>query len=169
MISCYIGLGSNLGDRLSNLQAALQNLARLGVAILQQSCVYQSSPVDCQTEQPMYLNMVVKAQVLVTPVELVRLAQKIEYDLGRRRTKINAAREIDIDLLLYGEQVSQVEEAIVPHPRMWQRLFVMAPLRQIAKELYIPTNNASVEQLFVECLQATTEDVRLYGPTFDLS
>src|SRR5574340_1608116 len=129
----YLGLGTNLGDREGRLREAIARLdAVSGVQVGRESRIYETEPVGV-TEQPRFLNMVVEAEVAeaVTPRELLRAVKQIEADMGRQRRARWGPREIDIDVLLIGEEQVSEPGCEVPHPRMWERGFVRAPLADL--------------------------------------
>ncbi len=132
----YLGLGTNVGDREQNLRAALRRLRGLG-AIAAVSSVYRSEPVGYR-EQPDFWNLVVELCTTREPLDLLEEVQGIEAELGRVRTFKNAPRTIDIDILLYGDEVLETESLVVPHPRMMERAFVLRPLAEIAPDLRDP-------------------------------
>jgi 2-amino-4-hydroxy-6-hydroxymethyldihydropteridine diphosphokinase len=134
----YAGLGSNLGNREELLLAALRLLEEGGKArVLRMSRIMESAPL-AQMEQPDYLNAAAELQTNVSPVELVREFMRIEDHLGRVRSQKWGARPIDIDLLLYGDEVLRHPEAMVPHPQMHLRSFVMMPLCELAPDAVHP-------------------------------
>jgi 2-amino-4-hydroxy-6-hydroxymethyldihydropteridine diphosphokinase len=133
--TAYLGLGSNLGDRRKNLAEAVRRLhANPARQVVQASPVYESSPVGV-TAQPDFLNLVVKVTTTETPHELLAECLWIETDLGRVRQERWGPRTIDIDLLLYCDARIDDERLTVPHPRMYERSFVIVPLAEIAPEL----------------------------------
>ena len=126
----YLGLGSNLGDRLGNLKNAIQALEeRLSIA--KKSSVYESLPHGVG-EQPRYLNMVIHAMSDMPPRQLLALAKKIEQDMGRLPHTHERPRPIDIDILLYGDHIYKDDDLVIPHPRAHERAFVLVPLEEIA-------------------------------------
>jgi len=136
----YLGLGANVGDREANLRAAIVRLkAAPGVNFLRQSRVYQTEPMYVD-EQPEFLNMVVEVEVAeeMTARELLRLVKGIEAGIGRKQRERWGPREIDIDVLLFGEEKIVEDDFEVPHPRMWERAFVLAPLAELAPEVEGP-------------------------------
>ncbi len=144
-ITVYLSLGSNMGDRQQNLDWALDHLShrlRMG----QTSSIYETEPVD-NTDQPRFLNMVCQVYITLAPTALLVLAKGIENKLGRVPTKPNSPRPIDIDILLYGEQVIDTPELIVPHPRMTKRAFVLIPLAEIAPDAVHPTSGKTIKKL----------------------
>ena len=141
----YLGLGSNMGDRQENLDMALALLSQR-LKVKKVSPAYDTDPVG-NTEQPRFLNMVCQVSTKLEPKALLALAKGIESKLGRAFGKANAPRPIDIDILLYDEQVMETTELVIPHPRMTQRAFVLAPLADIAPDLVHPVNGKTVKEL----------------------
>ena len=138
--SVYLGLGTNMGDRAAQLSAAVAAIANIpATTLLRQSPIYESKPWG-KTDQPDFLNMVVEISTQLEPHTLHRHLQKIERDMGRDRQKSEkwGPRPIDIDLLLYGTRTLKTASLVVPHPRMWERHFVMRPLSDLAPDLTTP-------------------------------
>lgn len=134
----YVALGSNLGDRMANLAAALDALAALpGVRIVSLSSVYETEPWG-GVEQPRYANAVVALDVEGDALALLRSCQTIERAGGRVAGERFGARTIDLDVLLFGEETIESPELSVPHPRMLERDFVVTPLLEIAPRATIP-------------------------------
>jgi 2-amino-4-hydroxy-6-hydroxymethyldihydropteridine diphosphokinase len=127
----YLALGSNLGDRLAYLQYAVDALANQVVAI---SNVYETAPVG-GPEQGAYLNAVVAIDTDLAPQALLALAQRIESDAQRVRAERWGPRTLDVDVLLYDDIELDDPDLTIPHPRMWERGFVLAPLRDVAPGL----------------------------------
>ncbi len=141
MRRAYLGLGANLGDRERNLREAIARLrAAEGVNFLRQSRVYQTEPMHI-TDQPEFLNMVVEVEVAddMSARRLLGLVKGIEQDIGRRHRERWGPREIDIDILLFGDERIIEDDFEVPHPRMWERGFVVVPLADLAPDLQAPT------------------------------
>ncbi|MCX5681384.1 MAG: 2-amino-4-hydroxy-6-hydroxymethyldihydropteridine diphosphokinase [Candidatus Omnitrophica bacterium] len=129
MTLVFLGLGSNIGDRMKNIQNAV-NLLSKKISIKKVSTIIETDPVDCPPQEK-YLNAVLKASTKLSAHELLETTQKIEKTLGRVRAIRNAPRTIDIDILLYGNERIHDKNLIIPHPRMRNRAFVMNPLNEI--------------------------------------
>jgi dihydroneopterin aldolase / 2-amino-4-hydroxy-6-hydroxymethyldihydropteridine diphosphokinase len=130
-VRAYIALGSNLGDRRAHLRRAIHGLPDT-VAI---SNVYETDPIGTTDDSGRYLNMVVALDTDLDPFALLALCRRLENDAGRVRTYRNAPRELDVDVLLYAGVRIESDELTVPHPRMWERRFVMAPLADVGPEV----------------------------------
>ena len=129
MTTVVIALGSNLGDRLANLRAALAELEAAGVAIRERSGVWETPPVPA--DQPAYLNAAIVAGTALEPLSLLAELKRIEHYLGRRPERRWGPRPIDLDILFYGAERIDLPEVQVPHPRILERPFVLAPLSDI--------------------------------------
>lgn len=141
----YLGLGSNLGNRRSILDgatAALPPAAR----VLRRSPIYETAPWG-YTAQPSFLNQVIEAETDLVPSKLLSELKQIERDLGRQPRFRNGPREIDIDILLYDDLVVNEGSLQIPHPRLQERAFILAPLADLAPELVIPDASATVVDL----------------------
>ena len=129
----YIGLGANLGDAPAALRDAVQAVAALpGTQVLQCSALYRSAPVDAVG--PDFYNAVVAVCTSLPPHDLLAALQAIETTAGRERPYRNAPRTLDLDILLYGDQVINTPTLLVPHPRLHERAFVLTPLAEIAPD-----------------------------------
>jgi len=126
----FLGLGSNLGDRLSHLREALSHLEERGILVEKASSVYRTAPWGLE-EQPDFLNMVVMAATSLSPRELLEACQEVEREMGRERRQRWGPRNIDVDILLYDDIVVDEEDLVIPHPRMVERDFVIVPLLEI--------------------------------------
>ncbi len=191
--SVYLGLGTNIGDREANLQEAIERIKRLGLEIVRASSIYETEPVGYH-DQPWFLNQVIEANMTAgltfntdddaefikavavshpqmaldwQILSLLKALQTIEREMGRRRTILNGPRVIDIDILLYGEdvgfftetwsaenapQIAHAGAAILelPHPRLHLRRFVLAPLCEIAPDILHPQLKKSCSELLAE-------------------
>lgn len=135
MTRAFLGLGSNLGDRLERLQLAVDELARsAGIRVTAISRVYETAPVG-GPPQDAYLNAVVAIDTTLDPHELLRKCQEIETRAERVRAEQWGPRTLDVDILLIDDVHLEDDDLTVPHPRMWERGFVLAPLRDVAPEL----------------------------------
>lgn len=135
MTRAYLALGSNLGDRLASLQAAVDGLAGApGVCVEAVSRVYETAPVGGPPQDP-YLNAVVAIETDLDPHALLALAQQLEQEAHRVRGERFGPRTLDVDVLLHGDVALDDPDLVLPHPRMWQRGFVLAPLRDVAPHL----------------------------------
>lgn len=149
-VTAYLGLGSNLGDRLDHLRQAVVLLqAHPEIRITRVSSIYETAPVG-PVEQPDFLNMVAAAVTTLPPEELLSVAQAIEKRLHRVRTVRWGPRTLDIDILLYGDLILQQEGLTIPHPRMEERAFVLIPLLEVAGNLRIPGSGATVRERIEE-------------------
>lgn len=136
-VTAFVGLGSNLGDRLSSLQRAVKLLAGTdGIEILRSSRVYETEPVG--PSQPDYLNAVVEVATSLGPRGTLKACLEIERHMGRVRDERWGPRVIDLDLLTHGEDDIDEPDLIVPHPRMHERAFVLIPLLEIAADPKLP-------------------------------
>ena len=143
-MKAFIGLGSNLGDREANIRQALQFLEQLPeTTIVRGSSLYDTEPVGV-SDQPNFLNGVVQIETHLAPRQLLWNLMLIERRLGRVRTQPWGPRVIDVDLLLYGDEVVDEDDLQVPHPLMTQRSFVMVPLVEIEPLLVHPVTNQTM-------------------------
>jgi len=145
-VETYIGLGSNLGDRQANLASARKGFRDLG-RITAESSIYVTEPWGVSEPQPNYLNQVVGLMTTLTPRKLLEALLAIEASLGRERGTRGKPRLIDLDLLLYGGALMDEPDLIVPHPRMHERAFVLAPLAEIAPQMLVPGTGKTVADL----------------------
>jgi 2-amino-4-hydroxy-6-hydroxymethyldihydropteridine diphosphokinase len=146
MKTVYLGLGSNVGDRERNLAAALEQLAGPALRVLRVSSTYETEPVD-YTDQRWFLNLVVEAETELFPMQLLTRIVKVERALGRVRTVPKGPRTLDIDILLYGRVVVRSARLEIPHPRMGERRFVLAPLAELAPGLRHPLTRKTMREM----------------------
>lgn len=133
----FVGVGANLGDAAATVRAALDALARLDrTRVVACSSLYRSAPVEA--EGPDFVNAVAELRTTLAPLALLHRLQRIEHDFGRVRSVRNAARTLDLDLLLHDEQVLATAELTLPHPRAHLRAFVLLPLAEIDSALSLP-------------------------------
>lgn len=128
LTTVVLALGSNLGDRMENLRLAVLALNEHGVRVERVSDVWETPPIPA--DQPWFLNAVVVGATSLEPEALLTLAKEIEYELGRRPGRRWGPRPIDIDILFYGEERVATETLEIPHPRIGERAFVLAPLAE---------------------------------------
>ncbi len=138
MVTVYVALGSNVGDREENLRRAMELLREAGVNIKKVSSIYETEPVD-YLEQEWFLNSVLQAETDLEPLALLRAMRAIELSMGSKKAFAKGPRLIDLDILLYGEETINTPELQVPHPRMLERKFVLVPLVEIAAEVRHPS------------------------------
>ena len=146
MKTAYLGLGSNLGNREEHLQTALARLAAPDLRVARVSSVYETEPWGF-TPQRWFLNLAAEIETDLFPRQLLSRITKIEQALGRVRTVKNGPRTMDIDILLYGRAVVRSAQLEIPHPRMAERRFVLAPLAELAPELRHPVTHQSIRAM----------------------
>ena len=147
MYSTYIGFGSNIGDRLAHIQNAIQALSKTEEITLQNvSSVYKTDPVGYEA-QAEFLNGVAAIQTSLSPLSLLHILKDIETEVGRQHRIRWGPREIDLDILIYGDLCLQTEKLIIPHPEMHLRGFVLVPLAEIAPDLVHPVFQESIQTL----------------------
>ena len=147
---CFIALGANLGDPVATVKAAILALRELAQAeFIAASSLYRTAPVGLK-HQPDFINAVVELVAVVPAPTLLESLFEIEARFGRQRSVKNAPRTLDLDLLLYGDEVSNDPYLALPHPRMHERAFVLAPLAEIAPRLTIP-GRGTVADLLLRC------------------
>ncbi|MCM3738203.1 2-amino-4-hydroxy-6-hydroxymethyldihydropteridine diphosphokinase [Bacillus cytotoxicus] len=143
----YIALGSNMGDRYTYLSQAIELLqAHPAIEVESVSSVYETDPVG-YTEQEQFLNLVIKVSTNLLPQELLIVTQNVENELGRKREIKWGPRTIDLDILLYNHENIEAENLIVPHPRMFERAFVIVPLMEINQEINRNISCSQVEEM----------------------
>jgi 2-amino-4-hydroxy-6-hydroxymethyldihydropteridine diphosphokinase len=135
-VRAYLGLGSNLDDRLANLQRAVDLLAPRGARATRSSRVYQTEPVG--PPQPDYLNAVVEVTTALSPRDLLSACLAVEEEMGRVRSERWGPREIDVDVLTYGHRDVDEPDLVIPHPRMHERAFVLVPLLELDADPRLP-------------------------------
>ena len=138
MTRAYLGLGSNQGDRVALLNAALERLEASGrVRVTKRSSLYETAPVGL-TEQPRFVNLAAEVETDLDPLDLLELVLAAERDLGRVRTKRWGPRTVDIDILMYDDVQVDTPVLAIPHPEMTRRRFVLEPLLEVAPDAALP-------------------------------
>lgn len=140
-VMAYIGIGANLGDAKQQVQQALQSISHIAQCkLLKGSSLYSSAPVDAPANMhsPDFVNAVAQVQTTLSAQALLDALRHIETQAGRVRSTRNAPRTLDLDVLLYGDEVINTATLQVPHPRMHERAFVLLPLVEVAPDVLIP-------------------------------
>jgi 2-amino-4-hydroxy-6-hydroxymethyldihydropteridine diphosphokinase len=164
VMNAYVSLGSNLGDRAGNLLLAVRGIMDASLDVIRLSTIYETEPV-ANLDQPFFLNMVaeLRGSSLPVPEQVMARLLRIEYALGRTREVPLGPRTIDLDLLLYRDELRSTQFLTLPHPRLHQRRFVLEPLAELAPRLVHPTRHRTISEL----LSATkdTSKVRRWTPS----
>jgi len=153
----YLALGSNLGNRMANLRNAISNLTPQ-MNVKKKSPVYETPPWGV-TDQPMFLNMALKAETYLEPEDLLAHLKRLETALGRTPSHRNGPRLIDIDILFYDDIAFNTPSVIIPHPRLYERGFVLVPLNDIAPEYVHPEFRKTVKEMM---FMVSRKDITLY-------
>jgi 2-amino-4-hydroxy-6-hydroxymethyldihydropteridine diphosphokinase len=162
-LRAYVGMGSNLGDRAGHLLLGVRGMLGARLPVLRLSSVYETEPVGVFEAQPAYLNAVAElGPPLPPPEQLLALLLRIEHDAGRRRTRPAAARTLDLDLLLYGDERRETAQLKLPHPRLHLRRFALTPLAELAANARHPTLGRTCAELLA-AVEDNTE-VKLWRP-----
>ena len=146
----YLLLGSNLGDRLQVMRAASELIDMQIGSIVSSSSIYETAPWGV-LDQPSFLNQVLEVETEMAPEEVLRIILDIEHELGRVRYERWGARVIDIDILYFDSLILDTARLTIPHPRLHERRFTLAPLAEIAPNFIHPVLDKSSEQLMAEC------------------
>ncbi|MBW1714407.1 MAG: 2-amino-4-hydroxy-6-hydroxymethyldihydropteridine diphosphokinase [Deltaproteobacteria bacterium] len=155
----YVGVGSNLGDKLHNCTTSLQKINQLpGCEVTACSDIIKTEP-EGVTGQDWYANCVAEIKTTRTPFQFLKDLLAIEYDMGRVRTKRWESRIIDLDILLFGQAIMESDNLTIPHRLLHKRRFVLEPLVQLAPDLVHPVLNVSIRQLFNELPKESSAEV----------
>lgn len=150
VITAYVGLGSNLGDRAGNLLLAVRGLMEASFVVNKLSAIYETEPNNVEGHAP-FLNMVAEICVKnISPSQMLARMLRIEYLLGRKDKNLKKPRTVDLDLLLYGNFQSYTDFLTLPHPRMHERRFVLVPLAELAPHIFHPVFNKKIEDILNE-------------------
>jgi 2-amino-4-hydroxy-6-hydroxymethyldihydropteridine diphosphokinase len=146
----YIGLGSNLGDKIAYCKKAIAKILDLdNHKLLVRSSFYKTDPVGYRS-QDWFINGIIKIESDLDPLDLLRALKEIEAKLGRKETYQWGPREIDLDLLLYEDRIIQTDQLQIPHPRLQERQFVLIPLVEIDPDMIHPVLKKSIQELLKE-------------------
>jgi 2-amino-4-hydroxy-6-hydroxymethyldihydropteridine diphosphokinase len=151
----YLSLGSNLGDRAKNLRNAIAALREAGIHVTRISSIYETEPVD-YLDQPWFLNIAVGAETELAPAATLQTLREIETRLGSTKLVAKGPRLIDMDILLYGDKVIDIQDLQVPHPRMHLRRFVLEPLAEIAPTARHPISGLSISEMLARTKDTST-------------
>jgi len=161
MKNVYIGLGSNIGDRISFIQQAVKMLGFHDVIeVLETSSFYETEPYGLK-EQDWFINAVVKIRTTLTPVELLKVCQSIEDKLGRKRAEKWGPRVIDLDILIYEDELIADDILTIPHPATYDRACCIVPLLEIAEDFVHPILQKTMDEIYQNL--EFPEEVYLYG------
>ncbi|MFN2176064.1 MAG: 2-amino-4-hydroxy-6-hydroxymethyldihydropteridine diphosphokinase [Anaerolineales bacterium] len=144
----FLGLGSNLGDRLENLRKASLSI-EAEMVVQQYSSIYETAPWGYH-DQPEFLNQVLKCATKLKPLELLSFLKRIEQEMGRETSFLYGPRLIDIDILFYNQLVINYPRLSIPHPQIEKRAFVLVPLMEIAPDFCHPATGRTVQEMYQE-------------------
>jgi 2-amino-4-hydroxy-6-hydroxymethyldihydropteridine diphosphokinase len=142
----YLGFGSNIGGREEYIRRAMERLDSVSLRLRRRSSFYETEPIGFE-KQRWFLNCAAEFETNLFPRQLLHRIQRVELELGRRRSVLNGPRTIDIDILLFGASAMKMPELEVPHPRFRERRFVLAPLVELNPELRDPVTHRTVSDL----------------------
>lgn len=151
--TAYLSLGGNIGDKIGFLDKAMELISNSNhTRILKKSGFYQTQPWGFEDENH-FINSVISIETSCSPKELLSFLQNIEHQLGRKekQNKGYHAREIDIDILFYENEIINTDDLIIPHPHISNRRFVLAPLQEVTPHFFHPLLHVTVEQLYTQC------------------
>jgi 2-amino-4-hydroxy-6-hydroxymethyldihydropteridine diphosphokinase len=164
MIKLYILLGGNLGDKQQVFSEAKARLNQQVGTITNQSSTYETEPWGFESDDNFW-NQAIEIETSLSPEEVLHQTQQIEHELGRiRKASQFVSRIIDIDILLYGDRIIELENLTVPHPRIQERRFALVPLCEIAPELIHPVFQKSIRQLLIGCPDTLIVEKLIFKP-----
>lgn len=150
IITAYVSLGSNLGDRAGNLLLAVRGLMEAGLHVCRLSAIYETEPIGVD-EHNSYLNMVAEIHITnISPSQMLARMVRIEYLLGRRNKFLQAPRTVDLDLLFYDDLILNTDFITIPHRHLHKRRFVLVPLAELNPHFHHPVENKTIQELLVE-------------------
>lgn len=165
MVTAYLGVGSNLGNRLAFLRGGRDSLiSHFEITLRRVSGVYETEAVGGPADNPPFLNAILEIETSLSPRELLAACLAVEDEFGRSSPMEWAPRTLDIDLLLYGDAVVAEDDLQIPHPRLHERAFVLEPLREIAPDLVHPVLHRTMAELADDL--AAHADVVLLRPAW---
>lgn len=156
----YLSLGTNIGNRVDNLNESFRLLKKSSIVILRKSNIYESTPMY-YTQQNNFLNMVLQIDTKVDPFDLLDIIKGIELDMGRKKNFRNHPRIIDIDILCYNNQKINTENLTIPHSRILERKFILKPMNDLCPDLILPNLTKSINQLML-MVDYNDDIVKLY-------
>lgn len=167
----FLGLGSNVENRLSNLTECIKRLLQIpGLIIKQNSPIYESKPID-NSSQDNFLNMILEIDYLRTPLKLLKEIKEIEIGMGRKKLYKWGPRNIDIDILYFGSEIIKTPLLSIPHPEIVNRKFVLRPLRDIASDFKCPVSGLCVFEMYKYSIDENKVwdylDIKSNFPSFD--
>ncbi len=150
MNNVFLLTGGNMGDRLQNLETALEEITKQIGVVIKKSSIYETAPWGI-ANQPAFLNQVLLVQSLLSPQDILKSILKIETKMGRKRNEKFGPRIIDIDLLFYNDVILESPDLVIPHPEIANRRFVLIPLAEISENFKHPFLKQKISQILVNC------------------
>jgi len=163
MVTAYIGLGSNIGNKAGNITktiALLKSDKKIGITKIAR--LYKTSPVNVSGRQQDYLNTAIEVNTIYRPEKLLLKLKKIEKQLGRNKDSHNKPRIIDLDILFYGNTVFENKKLVIPHPEIQNRKFVLIPLLELNKEFIHPVYKKSIYRLYQKIKNIKNQKIQIY-------